>query len=482
MTARRALALGVSLSLHGLAAYGCSARCGARSTRNSSAESTVYSNIYEYSEQRITPQFAATVAFIRASFTQSTFCFLHFFVKFLGCIFFDSSSFIPLTSMKQNIGIGIIGLGWMGQLHAQSYRAFPMHFADADYVPELVICADQPLERAQQLGQRFGFREWTEDWRNVVDHPQVDAIDVTAPNHLHRPIIEYAASRGKPVNCEKPAGAFPQDTIAAAAAMRQRGLVSCVGYNYRWAPLVQYLKQLLDSGILGEIQHYEGRFFSCYAADPLSWFSWRFEKENGPGASGDLLTHAADMAMFLAGDIYEVCSQFSIQIPQRPIPDGPASHYGKGSTQHPQGTVTNDDTVSVLTKFTSGASGILQASRTLYGPKADMSFRFYASKGYARWSFESMNELEIEFYEADEVHAGVRKIYTNPMHPYHSHFNPAPATALSYNDLKIVEIYEFLKAVNSGEPCPVGLDQAEKVARIVQAAAHAQEQKCWIKV
>ena len=95
--------------------------------------------------------------------------------------------------MTQTIGIGVVGFGWMGLAHSRSYRRIPMHFPEADLMPHLVIVADNVPERAELAQQNFGFDTATEDWRAVVDHPDVDVVTIGAPNKLHREIAIAAA-------------------------------------------------------------------------------------------------------------------------------------------------------------------------------------------------------------------------------------------------------------------------------------------------
>ena len=79
--------------------------------------------------------------------------------------------------------------------------------------------------------------------------------------------------------CEKPMGVLPEDVAACYRAAQEAGVMTFTGLNYRWVPLVQYAKNLIDSGELGEITNYYGRFFAMYASDPLGMLNWRFLKE-----------------------------------------------------------------------------------------------------------------------------------------------------------------------------------------------------------
>ncbi len=215
----------------------------------------------------------------------------------------------------------------MGQAHSRGCRRAPSYFPDRNYEPELVVVSDTVAVRGEEAVRSFGFATAVDDWRQVVEHDDVDVVFVTAPNMLHVEMVEAAAANGKHVFCEKPVGGTPAQTVAAERATRRAGVISGVGYNYRWAPLVQYAKQLVDSGEIGEITNYYGRFFSMYGSDPLGVLSWRFLVDQaGHGVSTDILSHSVDLAHFLiggvAGPITRVVGTGEIFIKQRPVPTG----------------------------------------------------------------------------------------------------------------------------------------------------------------
>jgi predicted dehydrogenase len=243
---------------------------------------------------------------------------------------------------RQRIGVGVIGLGWLGRAHTRSLARIPMLFADRAYDPELVVCADPAPGVADEAVATFGFARGTDDWRRVVDDPAVDVVYIAAPNMLHVELVEAAAQAGKDVFCEKPVGGTPEQTVRAERAVRRAGVIGGVGFNYRWAPLVRYTAELIAGGELGALTNYRGRFFSMYGADPLGVLSWRFRlEEGGYGVTSDLLSHAVDLAHYLAGPIARVVGTTATFIPERPL--GAGSHYGRGRAEDPHGAVTNED-------------------------------------------------------------------------------------------------------------------------------------------
>src|ERR687897_2996982 len=100
-------------------------------------------------------------------------------------------------SMKNEIGIGMVGLGWMGQVHTRAYRRLFDHYTDCPLKPRLVIAADAVEDRARQSAELLGYKRWTTGWQEVVEHPEVEAVSIAAPNHLHREITIATAQAGK---------------------------------------------------------------------------------------------------------------------------------------------------------------------------------------------------------------------------------------------------------------------------------------------
>jgi predicted dehydrogenase len=385
--------------------------------------------------------------------------------------------------MTRTVGIGVVGMGWMGEVHSRSYRLIQDRFHELGIAAQLVACADVDRGRAQAAGARFGFERTTTDWRSVVDDPAVEAISVTAPNDAHLAVIRAALDAGKHVLCEKPVGRSPTETLAAAEAARGTGLVTVAGYNYRWAPLVQRAHALIAAGEIGELTHYRGRFLNGYAKDPNGVLSWRFLAEQGYGTLSDLLSHAIDLALFLAGPIDAVVGNRATFIADRPLPHAGGTHYDTASADDPRSAVTNEDYVGALVRFANGAQGTLEACRVITGSACDLGFEAHGRRGALAWTFERMNELRryrrIDGAPADE---GWTAELSGPAHPFHRAFNPGWGTGLGYDDLAVIEIAEFLGAIAAGRPASPSFEDAAAVACVQLAIAASWETGAWSDV
>jgi predicted dehydrogenase len=361
---------------------------------------------------------------------------------------------------RPRIGVGVIGFGWLGQAHSRSLLRIPTLFPDRGFDTDLVVCGDTLPERREQAVGSFGFARAAADWRAVVEDPAVDVVFVAAPNMLHVELVEAAAAAGKHVFCEKPVGGTPEQTVRAEQAARRAGVVSGVGYNYRWAPLVQYARRLIADGHLGEITNYRGRFFSMYGSDPLGVLSWRFLVDQaGYGVTTDLMSHSVDLAHMLLGPIARVVGTTATFIAERPLPGAAGSHYGRGRPGDPTGAVTNEDYAGMLCEFASGVRGTFEASRSMVGPESQMAFEVYGTKGALGWNLERLNELQLYLVE-DELHTGYRTVYGGDRFPYHGQFVPGSANGIGFEDLVVIEDYEFCRSVAEGREHRPGFGDA----------------------
>ena len=347
---------------------------------------------------------------------------------------------------RPRLGIGVVGFGWMGMAHSRSAARLSSLFPERTYDTRLVICGDNVAARREQAIDGFGFSEASADWRAVIDHPEVDVVYVTGPNMMHEEVAVAAAEAGKAVFCEKPVGGKPDQTVRIDAAARKAGVITGVGYNYRWAPLVMHARQLIDSGRLGEITNYRGRFFAMYGADPLGLLSWRFDIDQaGYGVSSDILSHSVDLATMLVGPITKVVGTMETFIPERPLPSAAGTHFDRGRPGDPTGPVTNEDYAGAMTVFENGARGTFEVSRSIMGPECQMAFEVYGTKGALRWNYETMNQLEVFLVDDDgRAPRGYTTVYAGDRYPEHGHFVPGDANSIGYEDLKVIENHHFL--------------------------------------
>ena len=209
-----------------------------------------------------------------------------------------------MSNNPTTIGVGLISVGWMGQLHSRAYSDVPVVYPELGIRTRLVIAADTNDERARFAQDVLGYENSTNDYNDVLNHPDVDVVSVCAPNFLHEEIGTAVARAGKSLWIEKPVGRSAEETESVVDAADAAEVVTAVGFNYRNAPAIEYARKIIAEGRLGRITNVRGAFFADYSAEPNGALSWRFIRGlAGSGVLGDLLGlyHNADLPTGLDG-------------------------------------------------------------------------------------------------------------------------------------------------------------------------------------
>jgi predicted dehydrogenase len=240
-----------------------------------------------------------------------------------------------------------------------------------------------------------------------------------------------------------------------------------------------HAREMISTGVLGDITHYRGRFLSMYGSDEMGLLTWRFLLDQGGyGATSDILSHSVSLAQYLVGDIIEVVGMRNTTIPERPLPTGAASHYGRGKPEDPKGAVENEDFASMLCTFANGATGTFESSRTMVGPESQNAFEVYGTKGALAWNFEKLNELQ--YYElTDSPNSGYTTIYGGDRFPFHGAYAPGQANAIGFEDLVANEDFSFLDALATKKSYSPGFREAVDVVSVQQALINSWDSRTW---
>jgi predicted dehydrogenase len=384
--------------------------------------------------------------------------------------------------MERQIGVGVIGLGWMGRVHTSAYRRALDHFPDLGVRPGLVRAADvSPVRR--EHAERMGFAATTDDWRAVIEDPAVDVVSITLPNAMHREVALAAIGAGKHVWVEKPVGRGVEETAAVAEAARRAGVLTGVGFCYRFAPALQHARELIQEGALGEVTHYRGVFLADYANRPDAAASWRFFREDaGSGALGDLMAHVVDLTHFLVGPIERLSGRTATMIPRRPpMPIGEGTHFSRVQTDELV-EVSNEDWAAALFQFESGTIGSLEASRVIVGPRVELRVEVHGTRGALSWELERMNELQRFQLTEDGGDEGYATVYAGPQHGQFAAFQPGAGIPMGYDDLRVAEAASFLSAVRDGEQRAPGVEEMLRTARVLEGIERSAESGRWEQV
>lgn len=369
---------------------------------------------------------------------------------------------------RPKLRIGLIGSGFMGKTHVFGFATAQSVF-DLPFEIVLHTIADRTDDIAAQASRSLGFAQSSGDWRTLISDPEIDLIDITAPNAFHKEMALAAIAAGKHVYCEKPLAPLASDAWEMAKAAKQAGVRTQVGFNYLCNPMLRLAREMIQNGELGEIRSYRGIHAEDYMADPESPFTFRHDPAGG-GALADLGSHALATAEYLLGPISRVLGDCVTVIGSRPD--------GTGGRRD----VEVDDLSRMFVRFDNGASGTIEASWIATGRKMQHDFEVYGTAGALVFTQERFNELR--FYSAADRagRRGFRRIEAGPDHDPYGLFCVAPGHQLGFNDLKAIEIASFVKAISGEGPEPMNFRSGARIQAVLEDVRRSSGEGAWINV
>jgi predicted dehydrogenase len=365
------------------------------------------------------------------------------------------------------IGIGVIGTGFMGKAHAFAYRAVSGIFPGLK--PELEIIADVNEAAAQLAASQLGFRRSTGEWKTLVTDPAISIVSITTPNVFHREMALAAIAAGKHVHCEKPLAPSAAEAREMMEAAEAAGVLTQAGYNYIKNPLLSLAREMIASGELGDIIGFRGVHAEDYMTNPDEPYSWRVDPKGGGGALADIGSHIIGMARFLLGPIEELSADLETVVKNRPVAPGASERR----------SVEVDDIARLTVRFARGCRGTIEANWVATGRKMQLGFEINGTKGTLVFNQERLNELH--FYQAgrERRYEGFVKIEAGPQHQPYGLFCVAPGHQLGFNDLKTIEVADFLAAIDGREHRGPDFREAYEIQKIVDTAVESSRERQW---
>jgi predicted dehydrogenase len=346
----------------------------------------------------------------------------------------------------------------MGKAHSNAYAQAP-HFYDLPYrVRRTLLCGRDPSQLAT-MADRWGWESTATDWRAAIDRPDIDAVDIALPNHLHAEAAVAAAQAGKIVLCEKPMALTLADAQAMADAAR--AVPTMVWFNYRRVPAIASARALIEAGRLGTIFHYDAAYRQQWGPDRSRDGTWKMDRaQAGSGVADDLLTHLLDTALYLNGPVHEGIALSRTFVPDRAV----------------------DDAFVALLRFENGSIGTFEATRFAIGCKNANSFQIHGSGGMLRFDLERLNHLEFTDAADPPAEQGPRDLLVTDMtDPIFRHFWK-PGHIIGYEHTFIAALAEFLECVSRGVAFHPDFADGLEVQRVLDALQRSAKTRQWTDV
>ncbi|MHA8088511.1 Gfo/Idh/MocA family protein [Aquirufa sp. Wall-65K1] len=374
---------------------------------------------------------------------------------------------------KKKLRIGLIGTGFMGRTHSNGFNRITNFFPNLAYEPVMQAVCSRNEEKVKAFAEQWGYASYETDWRKLIARDDIDAVDICTPNDTHAEIAIAAAKAGKMILCEKPLSRTLAEGEEMVKEIEASGVKNTVWYNYRRLPAVTLAKQIVNSGKLGRIFHYRANFLQDWTISPDlpqgGAGTWRLDVEAaGSGVTGDLLAHCIDTALWINGGITDVSAMTETFIKER-------VHTDSGQVQK----VGIDDACLFHCHFENGSLGLFESTRYARGHKALYTFEINGEHASLRWDLHDLNRLEMYDHADDSIVRGWKSILvTDGDQPYMDKWW-VPGLSIGYEHSFVHQAADFLKSLETGEPCSPTFREALQTQKVCEAVIDSAKQKQW---
>lgn len=380
-----------------------------------------------------------------------------------------------MLHLQPELGVGIIGYGFMGKIHSYAYRSLPFLYEPAPARIRFAAVCTAHEDSARKAAEQGGFESWTTDYRALIDNPAVQVVHVCTPNAAHRDACVAALQAGKHVYCDKPLARDVAEAEAiVAAADAAPGVRHQMALQYRFLPATLRAKQLMQEGFVGRLFSYRAAYLHAGYVEASRPMSWRLDAEvSGGGALHDLGSHVIDLMQHLAGGIRRVSACSKTFATERPTRDG-----GRAK-------VEVDDLTLVQAELDAGGLGTIESSRVATGANDELRFEIHGDQGALRFNLMDPNWLHAYDhrdstgpYGGDRGFKAIEAVQRYPAPAV----LPGPKLSVGWTRAHIACLHNFVSCVVEDRPASPSLADGLAVQRTMAAAQESARSGRWIDV
>jgi len=361
--------------------------------------------------------------------------------------------------MKEKLGVGLVGYGFMGRVHTYAYKTMPFFYDDVPCDVELVGVCSRSRTNREKAVQQGEYVFTTTDFRDLLKRDDIQIINCCVPNYLHRDIVIASLEAGKHVYCDKPLALNLKEAREICRADAKFSAKGQIAHQYRYIPAIMRAKQLIEEGFLGKVSSFRTVYLHSSCVIQKKTYSWKAKsKMTGGGVIVDLGSHLIDLLIYLLGDFRSVQAML------------------RNCTSKDKST---DDMAFVMAEMGNGAVGTIEASKMATGANDELRLEIHGDKGAIR--FNSMDPNWLEAYDNTEPdkpiggHKGFKKIETVQRYPQTSGI-PMPKFSVGWIRHHVACLHAFLDSiVNDKKPSP-DFGEGLKVHRIMDAVMKSSKE------
>lgn len=288
----------------------------------------------------------------------------------------------------RRLRVGVIGIGFIGAAHIEALRRL-------GYVDVVAVAHKSGGEKKAR--QQFVPKGY-DDYREMIDREELDAVHICTPNNLHFEMAMYAMKKGLSVMLEKPFTMTVEEAKELCAYAKEHQIVTGVNHSLRMNPQVQQMKAMVRGGEIGEVFAVTGGYLQDWLFLESDW-SWRLDPElsGSTRAFSDIGTHWIDMVEDITGlRATEVLAEFGLMHKTRKKPLKSVETFSQMALRpedYADTPVRTEDWCSILFRFENGAIGSVNVSQVTAGRKNQQIISISGSKGALHWDSEDSQEL-----------------------------------------------------------------------------------------
>lgn len=363
-----------------------------------------------------------------------------------------------MTDVKE-LRVGLIGLGFIGKVHANAYRAIPLCFSEPAVTARVAAVLRSKISGEAAFLHSLGDPLVTTDPDEFFNQA-LDVVDICTPNYLHVSEAVESVRRGIPTYCEKPLANNLEEARQMADAARQAGVLTHTAFVMRYLPAMAQAKALLEAGAIGRVLNFRANMFHSSYLDVNRPMSWRLRKvDSGGGVFADLGAHLVDMLRYLLGDVARLRAETRTYITDRPVKKGEAQHE----------LVDVDDWALATLELESGPTGVVEVTRMAAGAGEDTSIQIFGSQGAL--VFQMAHPELVQYYDlkAQKWMSGALPLAAlSNGRPNEKLWAPAKMTQGMMTNVHLASQYDMLQSIVEGKPTWLSFDEAAKTQEVIE--------------
>jgi predicted dehydrogenase len=359
------------------------------------------------------------------------------------------------------IRVGIIGLGaWGSRAHLPAFAAHPE--------VDVLALADPDEQAARRAAEAHGVGRVVTDAGALFRDPgELDAVVIATPDDTHRDLVMAAFDTGLHVLCEKPlAYTVAQAEEMAAAAERSRRIAK-IGFLFRHSPVVTRMRELVEQGLIGEVQLFEHIGVNAQFIDPNRPMHWKMRRAHAPGGVYvEYGAHTIDLALWFGGRLASVVAHAATLIPERPLPGG-------GS-----GPVELDDVASWIGEYASGGQALFRSGWASL-PAGSNAMCVYGTHGTLLWRQHGRTSEALVAATLDDQQERTLFEFEPPYEPGVND-GPFPMGILFHYNRRLVE--SFVRDIRDGETSWPSFADGLAAQHVLSAIRTSLDERRWAAV